>query len=241
MVCREVPESVLVRIKFGIRGNMRFLSHAETIRVFHRACLRANIKIQYSGGFNPHPRMSLPLPRPVGVESEDDILCFQIKASLAGFDSEKFMANLSNHLPEGFDLISIDLFKEKITFQPNMATYIVTLRGECEAQKFNAEIESLMRSESVIVQRQNRIGVRKEGKGRRDKSSKVRNIDVRGFLNSIEICEQDESKGARRIAVTCNISSAGSIRVDEILKLLKLDTAMLAEPVRRTNIVWQRN
>ncbi|MHC4488481.1 MAG: hypothetical protein ACYS9C_02770, partial [Planctomycetota bacterium] len=54
-------------------------------------------------------------------------------------------------------------------------------------------------------------------------------VDVRGFLESIELDE-------RGIVVECKISSAGSIRVEEILKLLELDVENLAAPIRRTNV-----
>ncbi|MHC4625895.1 MAG: DUF2344 domain-containing protein, partial [Planctomycetota bacterium] len=43
-------------IKFRVRDTLRFLSHAETLRVFQRACVRGHIKILYSQGFNPRPR-----------------------------------------------------------------------------------------------------------------------------------------------------------------------------------------
>ena len=53
------------------------------------------------------------------------------------------------------------------------------------------------------------------------------------FLKSIKLDN-------RNIAVECKISSAGSIRVDEILKLLELDVEKLEAPVRRTNVQWQK-
>ena len=41
------------------------------------------------------------------------------------------------------------------------------------------------------------------------------------------------------VVAECKISPAGSIRVDEILKLLELDYRMLEAPIRRTNVKWQ--
>ncbi|MBW7991664.1 MAG: DUF2344 domain-containing protein, partial [Planctomycetes bacterium] len=60
-------ETIMLVIKFRIGGPLRFISHAQTLSVFQRACVRAGIEIRYSQGFNPRPRLSLPLPRPVGV------------------------------------------------------------------------------------------------------------------------------------------------------------------------------
>ena len=57
-------------------------------------------------------------------------------------------------------------------------------------------------------------------------------LDIRVFLKSIKMDD-------RGIIVQCNISSAGSIRIEEILRLLELDEDKLALPVRRTNVQWQ--
>jgi hypothetical protein len=65
-------------VRFRIGGALRFLSHAETSRVFQRACARAGIPVKYSAGFNPHPKLSLPLPRSVGVESDDELLVVRL-------------------------------------------------------------------------------------------------------------------------------------------------------------------
>ena len=105
-------------IRFRIGGAMRFLSHAETSRVFQRACVRAGIPVRYSQGFNPHPRLSLPLPRPVGVESEDELLVVKLceDREAAPFESraerEAAMKQaLAEQLPEGMDVLAVDLVR----------------------------------------------------------------------------------------------------------------------------------
>ena len=66
-------------IRFRVRVDMRYLSHAETMRMFQRALVRAGVKVSYSQGFNPHLKMSLVLPRSMGVESDDEILCLWLE------------------------------------------------------------------------------------------------------------------------------------------------------------------
>jgi len=61
----------------------------------------------------------------------------------------------------------------------------------------------------------------------------VKNVDVRPFLKSIKL----DSKG---VTVECKISPVGSIRVDEILKLLGLDVKQLAQPIRRSSVQYRR-
>ena len=196
---------------------MRFLSHAETVRVLQRACARAGIRIQYSQGFNPHPKLSLPLPRSVGVESDDELLCLRVRPCprmlLSGVK-----AGFSEHLPEGIELLSVTIAQANMSPRPFAATYVLPVRQEYLDESLNAGIEHLLASESIKVQRT--LDAR---------HSRFKNIDVRGFIKSIVL------KNAS-VVVECRITPAGAIRVEEILELLGLDTEKLAAPIRRADI-----
>ena len=188
------------------------------LRVFQRACVRAGIEIQYSQGFNPRPKLSLPLPRPVGVASDDELLCLRVHKST----SAQVHKSISAQVPEGCELLSVNVVRADTSFQPCSATYVLAVRKEYLNKQLKTTIERLLASESISVQRQiDKI------------KSRIKNIDVRGFLESIEL-DRDG------IIVKCKISLAGSIRVDEILKLLELDVEKLASPIRRTSVQWQQ-
>lgn len=217
----ETQNCGTVLIRFRVHRLLRFLSHAETVRVFQRACVRAGIKIRYTQGFNPRPKLSLPLPRSVGVESDDDLLCLRMDSSELPFDSEAFKARLSAQLPEGCELLSVEVAKVGTPPQPRLSTYVLPVQREYLDAKLRATVKRLLASETLNLRRW--IDVKK---------SKFKDVDVRPFLKSIEF---DDG----RIIVECKISSAGSIRVDEILRLLELDMEKLAAPIRRTNVQWQ--
>jgi radical SAM-linked protein len=221
-------ETILLVIKFKLSGSLRFLSHAETVKVFQRACVRAEMKIQYSQGFNPRPKLSLPLPRSVGIEVDDDLLCLRVnrdpnEPQVANLTS-RIKAELSGQLPAGCELLSVSAAKVSASFQPCLATYVLAVRKEYLNEKLKTRIKGLLGSESLNLQR-----------GIGTKSSKFKNVDVRPFLKSIAF---DNNGG---IVVECKISLAGTIRVEEILKLLELDVEKLARPIRRTNVQWQIN
>ena len=224
-------KTIMLVIKFRILGSLRFLSHAEMLKVFQRVCIRAGLRIQHSQGFNPRPKLSLPLPRTVGIETDDDLLCLGVHCDgdlvprepndpRAAGCALRIKASLSEQLPAGCELISVSLAKPKTSFQPCLATYVLPIRQEYVDDKLTARIECLLASETLFVNR--------------DTGHRVKNVDVRPFLESVEV----DNKG---IIVECIISSAGSIRVDEILNLLDLDVEKLAGPVRRTNIEWKNN
>ena len=243
-------ESIMLVLKFRIGGSLRFLSHAQMLSVFQRTCVRAGLKIQYSQGFNPRPRLSLPLPRPVGVASDDELLCLRVSRAPClvprapgeqqATDYElRIKAGLSAQLPEGCELLSVNVAKANTSFQPCSVAYVLAVRKEYLNEELKATIKRLLASKSISIQRQigkkksrieNRLSAVASAKA---EESKIKNIDVRGFLKSIELDRNS-------IIVECKISSAGSIRVEEILKLLELDVEKLASPIRRTNVQWQQ-
>ncbi len=224
-------ETIMLVIRFRVEGGLRFLSHAQTLSVFQRACIRAGIEIRYSQGFNPRPRLSLPLPRPVGVASDDEILCLRIRKSTSQHQdcvSMQVHNSISAQLPQGLELLSVSVVNASTSFQPCAATYVLVVRQEYVNEELKAAIKRLLASESLCIQR--RIIKKKSRNAPRRPT--VKNIDVRGFLESIAL----DPDG---IIVECKITPAGSIRIEEIFRLLELDVEKLALPVRRTSVRWK--
>jgi len=219
-------KTILVLVKFKVRGNLRFLSHAEMVRVFQRACVRAGIKVLYSEGFNPRLKLSLPLPRSVGIEVDNDLLCFRIEISTGAQESDLctlVKTRLSEQLPDGFELLTVRTAKAKASIQPCLAAYLLAVRAEYLNEKLKSRIKCLLASENLNLQR--RMG---------PENSNFKNVDVRPFLKSIELDDTG-------ITIEYKISLAGSIRLDEILELLELDYGMMSAPIRRTRVQWQES
>ena len=49
-------------IKFSKQGFICYTSHLDLLRLFKRAFKKAGIKLAYSQGFNPHPKMGFAQP-----------------------------------------------------------------------------------------------------------------------------------------------------------------------------------
>jgi radical SAM-linked protein len=213
-------ETIVVLIKFRIGDNLRFLSHAETARLFQRACARAGIGVRHSRGFNPRPRISLPLPRSVGVETEDDLLCIKLDTSQHPPDARLLRTKLADQLPDGCDILDVRFAAPKTSSQPSQAAYVFELRPQCVDRSLSERLDRLLAARNLNIQR------------RTDAKNKIREIDVRPFLKSIELDNNN-------IRVECKISPTGSIRVAEILELLQIEPENLATPVRRMDVKWQ--
>lgn len=220
-------DTVLLAIRFKVEGSLRFLSHAETLKLFQRACVRAGLAIRYSKGFNPRPKLSLPLPRPVGVESDEELLCIRTAReplpALDAADESRIKDTLARELPEGCELISVSVTEVGISFAPRSATYVLCVKPEYVTKELEGTIERLLSSEHLPIER-----------AMDEERTKFKNVDVKVFLKSIKLAD-------RSIIAECAVSPAGTVRVEEILMLLGLDEGKLAAPVRRTSVQWQND
>ena len=195
------------------------------MKVFQRACVRAGVDVVYTQGFNPRPRMSLPLPRSVGVESDEELLAFIVRCddeATVADSPQRIQRRLGEQLPAGCEVISATAVRGGTTPLPCSAAYLLTLRPEHFDDQLRDRIKDLLASETLVLRRQ----VDK-------KASRFKDVDIRGFLKSIELDD-----GC--VSVECEINSVGSIRMEEILDILGLDTAKLARPIKRTSVQWSR-
>lgn len=227
--------------KFRVERNLRFLSHRETLRLFQRALLRAGITVSYSQGFNPHPQLSLPFPRSVGVESDEELLCCVVlvdaddtvptgtaaellqasPADLPRFPLRRIKQQLQDELPCGLEVLSLEILKGRVTFWPVSATYILCLRAEALSHQLIDRARWMASNkESWLTRRVNDRGA-------------VRTVNITPFIEQVVL--KDNS-----IAVRCKVTPAGTVRVAEIMQVLQLDQSLLAAPIRRAAVSWQK-
>ena len=71
------------RALFEKAGNARYISHLDLMRVFQRAFKRAGLPLTHTQGFNPRPSVSIALPLSLGVESQCELLDFELERPYA--------------------------------------------------------------------------------------------------------------------------------------------------------------
>jgi radical SAM-linked protein len=229
-----VNVDALLAVRFAVRGLLRFLSHAETHRVFQRACARAKLPVKYSQGFNPHPRLSLPLPRPVGVEAEDEYMAVRLfdEQGLPMGNAAEMGNRLAAQLPRDLEVLSATLMKASTSIQPESAQYVLSLTPEAVCQKgdhVRANAADFLARRSAVVERvaaeagESRMGMNRPRR---------RQVDVRPFVDRIQFENND-------IIVAYGVSNAGTIRVEEVLQLLDLTLDDLSGPIQRRHVTWK--
>lgn len=93
-----------LRVRFAKRGRLRFASHRDVARAIERALRKAELPIAYSGGFNPHPKLSYAAAVPTGAASEAEYLEVALTARCLPDDVRD---RLDAALPPGLDVLGV--------------------------------------------------------------------------------------------------------------------------------------
>lgn len=90
---------------FAKTGDMRFISHLDLLRLFHRASRRAQLPITMTQGFSPRLKMSIVKALKLGVESSSEEAVFYTDKAMEPSD---FMEKLNAKLPQGVNILKTE-------------------------------------------------------------------------------------------------------------------------------------
>lgn len=139
-------------LKFGKKGNLKYISHLDLLRLFQRGFKRAHIKLKYSQGFNPHAKIGFALPLSLGFESEGEYMEFETDET---YDTEDIKARLKSCMPKGLKVYECGMLTETsktaVAAALEYASYIVIFRGdEQKADIIDSRIKSFMDQKEII-------------------------------------------------------------------------------------------
>lgn len=83
---------------FSKKGSHIYIGHLDLMRLFERAFQRSRLKIAFTEGFNPKPRLEFASPLSLGMESEGEIAA--VETSIP-YEPEEFISKLNIALPAG--------------------------------------------------------------------------------------------------------------------------------------------
>lgn len=91
-----------VRVRYTKLGKVRFLSHRDLARVWERSLRRADVRVAYSEGFSPRPKLSFGLALSTGHESLGEYLDIDLHPE-AGLAVDDLPGVVTPMLPTGID------------------------------------------------------------------------------------------------------------------------------------------
>jgi radical SAM-linked protein len=91
-------------VEFAVHGPAQYLSTLDQARVWVRALRRMGLQLSYSAGFNPHPRLVVAAPLPVGYAGEHELLEFYLDAPV---EPAELTVDLASQLPQGLEILQV--------------------------------------------------------------------------------------------------------------------------------------
>ena len=90
-----------LRAIFSKRGDMRFISHLDLMRLFQRASRRAGLPVAVTKGFSPHLKISINRALKLGLESPSEEAVFYMDGKI---DPVFFTKAINDKLPQGVEV-----------------------------------------------------------------------------------------------------------------------------------------
>lgn len=112
-----------LRIAYTKIEDARYIAHLDLTRVFERAIRRAEIKMSYSEGFNPRPKISFGFALAVGTEGEREYVDVDLQHDM---DLGEVLARVQEQLPPGIRLLqgrALDYGAKSLMAVLNAASY----------------------------------------------------------------------------------------------------------------------
>lgn len=141
--------SILIRVKYEKREEVKYVGHLDTMRTFMRCIKRTNIPVSYSKGFNPRIQISFALPLGVGVTSNSEYFDLSLEDRM---NIDLFIGELNSTLPDGFRIVSAyypEDTKNSLMSLVKEAIYEIKINDEID---FEA-VKSLFSQDEILIEK----------------------------------------------------------------------------------------
>ncbi len=192
------PESRLIRLQYAKGEEVRFTSHLDLVTIFERAFRRAGIKLVYSQGFHPHPKIAYSPPLAIGFTSEAEYLDVQYFQERG----KEVITHLNRVLPQGLRVLKARMMFGKprsLASVINRAIYEIKLPDIFDKNQLNEKIINFIAREKVIIERQ--------------RKNDTIEIDIRPFVEAVNL-----DRASQKLILTLTFEDARTARVQEVLR-----------------------
>jgi radical SAM family uncharacterized protein/radical SAM-linked protein len=191
------------RLTYTKTGRAAFLGHLELKRLLERAFRRAELPLRYSSGFSPEPRISYSSPVPLGVESTAELLDLDLVESV---EAAELIERANAQLPEGVVIYNARLISPKA---PSITASVAKIKWRLDPASSGRSFAG-----TELKQRIAEFLNSREIPFTKVRKNKVRKVNMRDFVDSIELRENG------RIELTMNVLRELQIRAAQVAQVL---------------------
>ncbi len=139
-----------VRIHFTKTGDLRWISHRDLARTWERLLRRAGLKLAFSEGFHPKPKISFPSALALGIVALEEIVEMDLVGSV---DVDQARESIQQQMPDGMQLLSLTELPPGAGKALMIAASYEVQLSEADAQIAQGQIESLRTAGCVEIVR----------------------------------------------------------------------------------------
>ncbi|WP_312649188.1 TIGR03936 family radical SAM-associated protein [Aminipila sp.] len=217
-------------LKFSKEGYFKYTSHLDLLRLFKRSFKRVGIKLDYSHGFNPHPKMGFAQPLSLGYSSISELLEFETSQDIL---VEEIKNKLDSIMPEGLKILGCVEYKEDgktLAALTESAEYVIGIPFGEELLKGKSCEEichEFLSQEHIIV------------KKKQKKSKELVDLDIKTKIIKLAF-----SKVNGKIIVSASLDAGSEsnlspeLLIDAIIRFLNIDVSRYDIDVMRVNIIF---
>lgn len=223
-------------LKFNKIGTLRYISHLDLMRLFHRTFKRAGIKLKYSNGFNPHPKMVIAQPLSLGYESIAEYLEIETHDN---FDPEIIKDLLNDLLPDGIKILEckgLSDFRKTLAAMVDYAEYEATVTFE-EIENTETKFTELDKVNLDEFINQPFINVEKF----QHKTNSTKLIEIKDLIKSVDFEISGKTLVIKTIICTGSTKNLNpDLLVKAVLNFIKLNNFEPQVKIMRNDIFFSK-
>ena len=178
------------RILFEKKGNAVWISHLDLMRLFQRAFKRAGLPLTHTQGFNPRPSVSIALPLSVGVESNCELLDFDLDGDKVA--NRIVRGKLNDYLLPGIRVIKVYDNGQKIKNLALLDTVVTLEYDNGVPENAVNKLEAFFTQEEILVEKKTKSnGIQDQNIMPMVKSLEVQQIDDNTIVLNARVCCQN--------------------------------------------------
>jgi radical SAM-linked protein len=203
---------MILRIKFGKHGAVRYIGHLDVMRFFQKAIRRAEIDVAYTKGYSPHQIMSFAQPLSVGLESNGEYMDIEVNSIIS---CEDVKVRLNEASVPGIEILSVKLLPENAgnaMASVAAALYTVEFKEGRLPALFSSDraedaLNTFMSKDEIIITKEGKAG--------------QRNVNIRQGIYRFDI----HALGTNDCYCTMllDASSAGNVKPIQVITALLSD------------------
>ncbi|TJX62520.1 DUF2344 domain-containing protein [Soehngenia saccharolytica] len=203
-----------IRAKYTKLGYLKYLSHLDLIRLFNRSFTRSNIPVKYSEGFNPHPKLSLGNPLPLGIESVCEYFDLEL---IEPISPQEFKNKLNEILPTGIEIVEsygIDEMTPSISSTMCKSEYeiLVDTLNSGDEIDYYLEINELLGLKNIDIEKKKKKG----------KSKITTIVNIRPFIFKLSV--ENICGNTIRLNTIVMTGEQGNVKPIELLEAINKNT-----------------